>query len=73
MHWHEHTGVTDCGNISAPQNGYVTLTSHTDLGSEARFSCKNGFKLIGIITRRCQLNGRWSFYQPSCHSKHIMS
>ena len=61
-------GLVDCGWTSPPRNGYVTYDSYTTVGSVARFSCRRGYELTGHRTRRCRINGVWSFGRPTCES-----
>ena len=58
--------VVDCGNLTAPDNGSVTLTSGTTFGQTVTYSCNTGFNLVGDSTRTCQANGDWSGSAPTC-------
>ena len=58
----EHGGVT-FDNTKADQ-------ATSPIGTVARFSCNNGFKLVGNSTRQCQPGGHWSGQRtPICQSK----
>ena len=60
------TGNTiDCGTLSSPSNGQVTLTG-TAVGSTATYDCNSGFNLVGNMQRTCQNSGDWSGTQPTC-------
>ena len=41
----------------------------TLFGFAARYSCSVGYKLVGLPTRVCQDNGRWSGIAPVCQRK----
>lgn len=34
--------------------------------SEAKYSCREGFRLEGPATRKCLANGKWSGQDPTC-------
>ena len=51
-----------------PVYGQVQLDGTTE-GSKARYSCNNGFDLIGNSVRKCQSNGRWSGQEPICQRR----
>ena len=57
--------VVDCGNLTAPANGQVTLTE-TTFGRTANYSCNTGYNLVGNSTRTCQETGEWSGSVPTC-------
>ena len=56
----------DCGNLTAPANGQVDLTSGTTFGQTATYSCNTGYNLVGDSTRTCQATGEWSGSVPTC-------
>ena len=41
-------------------------------GSEANYSCIDGYKLVGVTTRVCQDNGEWSDSEPVCNGKYAI-
>ena len=53
--------IVDCGGLSDPANGNVTLTD-TLLGSTATYTCNSGYSLVGDVSVVCQANaaGSWS-------------
>ena len=59
----------ECGVLSNPDNGRVTLTG-TSFGSQATYSCNSGYELNGPITRVCQADG-WSGNDATCEGKRI--
>lgn len=62
--------IIDCGTLTAPQYGIVTLTG-TSPGSIATYHCNNGFVLNGDQERQCSETGVWSGYEPLCEGKTI--
>ena len=61
----------DCGNLPAPNNGAVQITT-TTVGGKAMYQCNTGFDLVGVTTRTCQTNGlsaQWSDTAPQCNRK----
>eukprot|EP00731_Ephydatia_muelleri_P038089 Em0651g1a len=59
----------DCGNLPAPNNGAVQITT-TTVGGKATYQCNTGFDLVGVTTRTCQTNGisaQWSDTAPQCN------
>ena len=52
-------------------NGVVDFVPDTKLDSDAEYSCRRGFKLVGNDVRHCQANGDWSGSQPTCESKEM--
>ena len=55
----------DCGSLTDPANGSVTLTAGTS-GQTATYSCNTGYILVGDSTRTCQATGKWSGSAPTC-------
>ena len=62
------TVAIDCGSLDSPDNGEVRVPG-TQFGFAARYSCNVGFVLVGLRTRVCQINGRWSGEAPTCQCK----
>ena len=58
----------DCGTLSEPQNGALTLGSTTYLGT-ATYTCDTGFVLEGSSSRNCTRFGKWSGRDPTCLGK----
>ena len=58
--------TVDCGTLTDPDNGWVTLTAGTTLGQTATYSCNTGYNLEGNRTRTCQATGNWSESAPTC-------
>ena len=55
----------DCGGLSPPMNGFIQYnTTHYD--SVATYTCRDGFKLVGVSSRMCQKNSQWSNSSPTC-------
>lgn len=57
--------VVQCPSLSSPSNGRVRVSGRTP-GSEARYSCNEGYQLEGSVTRRCLNEGVWSSQEPIC-------
>ncbi len=51
------------------ENGMVVVEDPIQDGSEATYSCDQGFDLEGESRRRCQSDGAWSGEAPSCRGK----
>ena len=64
--------VVDCGALTDPDNGQVTLSNGASLNSEASYSCNIGFAINGTSTRTCQINDQWSGSAPTCESENIV-
>ena len=64
-----HTAVVvDCGNLTSPLQGYVSIAEST-FGSSANYSCFEGYELDGNVTRTCLESGNWSGSDPACNCK----
>ena len=55
----------DCGFLPSPPNGNVELTETTFM-SIAKYSCDEGFALVGNFIRVCLVNSQWSGDEPTC-------
>ena len=53
--------TVECGDLSGPSNGHVSLNRFT-----ATYNCNFGYSLEGDDTRNCLIDGSWSGSQPSC-------
>ena len=58
--------AVDCGTLTNPANGQVTLTAGTTFGQTATYSCNTGYYLVRGSTRTCQATGVWSGSAPTC-------
>ena len=56
----------NCGSLTDPANGHVTLTAGTTFGQTATYSCNTGYNLVGDSTHTCQATGNWSGSAPTC-------
>ncbi|CAI8000473.1 Sushi, von Willebrand factor type A, EGF and pentraxin domain-containing protein 1, partial [Geodia barretti] len=57
--------ISMCSNLEPPQNGNIVTTS-TQFGGKATYSCTEGYQLEGDEVRTCQANGFWSGSAPFC-------
>jgi hypothetical protein len=55
----------ECEVLLDPDFGSVLLTGLA-VWSEAQYSCKDGFSLLGDQTRTCTETGNWTGVQPLC-------
>ena len=60
-----HSIVVDCGSLTSPPNGQVTVST-TTFNSLATYACNTGFTLEGNMQRTCQDSGFWSGTDPTC-------
>ena len=58
--------VLECIDLNDPPNGEVTLPMERIVGSEATYTCNEGFSLSGNSVRSCQTDGQWSGGVPTC-------
>ena len=57
--------AADCGSLTNPANGSVSLTM-TTFGSMASYSCSERSNLLGDAVRTCQADGMWNGIAPVC-------
>lgn len=58
--------AVDCGPLSNPENGLVTV-SGTTFGNTATYTCNsNDYIVLGEPTRDCRDDGRWNCFAPTC-------
>ena len=62
----------DCGPLSDPENGGVSLRG-TTFGSGALYFCNTGFTLTGPSSRLCMANGSWSGEAPVCERECMLN
>ena len=68
--------VIQCA-AEGPRSNVVILNSRAtySFGESIYYSCKDGYKLIGPKSRKCEKNldgsGRWNGYNPLCEGKHF--
>ncbi|XP_065177824.1 uncharacterized protein LOC135808547 [Sycon ciliatum] len=59
-----------CSNPGTPEHGSVTASgANFEYESNARFSCDEGYALIGSAVRQCAENGEWTGSQPVCNAR----
>ena len=64
------SAAVQCGNLSSPLNGQVNVEGNT-FGSQANYSCSEGYVLNGNSTRMCQSDGQWSGSEPTCEGQNL--
>ena len=62
----------NCGPLPNPEKGVVSFQS-TEFLSIARYSCNNGYILMGSPERECMANGKWSGSEPICSGEFAVS
>lgn len=62
----------DCGALENPANGSVDLSEGTRPGARANYSCALGFELVGLPTRTCGGDGKWTGTAPACACEETM-
>ena len=65
------TLAVDCGTLSQPNGGQVSQDG-SSLGSQANYSCSEGYVLNGNSTRVCQVDGQWSGSEPTCEGQSLI-
>ena len=66
---HNYYAALDCGVLSSPLNGNVTIIGGTVYpNGQAIYNCDIGYNLNGSMNRSCLVNG-WSGDDPMCESK----
>ena len=60
--------AVQCDTLNNPTNGEVSAEGNT-FGSQANYSCSEGYVLNGISTRMCQADGQWSGSEPLCEGE----
>ena len=63
--------AVSCGNLSSPVDGEVSADGNT-FGSQANYSCSEGYVLNGNSTRMCQSDGQWSGSEPLCEGQNLL-
>lgn len=63
--------VANCGSLGNPPNGVVTA-ERTVAGSQANYSCNEGYTLNGTTVRVCDMNGQWSENEPTCEGMKLI-
>ena len=70
-HWAANTPIlctaVDCGALVAPLNGAISGDTSTWFGSQASFSCGDGYEVqSGHTMRRCGQDGAWNGQPAIC-------
>lgn len=55
-----------CSYLDPPAGGFIAYTNDQFIGSEAQYSCKEGYLLSGNPTRKCSDNAIWTGSAPEC-------
>ena len=56
---------TECGYPGLPENGLVSTDGGFGFGQIASYSCEEGYRLVGDVTRHCTSQG-WNGSLPYC-------
>lgn len=57
----------NCNSLNEIENGSVELIDkRTTYGARANYKCNDNYTLVGVNTRECQEEGRWSDTTPKC-------
>ena len=59
---------TDCGPPPNVSNAYVSIGPST-VGSERKYSCDEGYDMVGVNRIKCRPIGVWSVPEFSCNGK----
>ena len=57
----------DCGNLTAPTDGEVSMPSGTTINKFAIYECDVGHQIAGHYVRICLGNSSWSDSAPTCN------
>ncbi|XP_053388173.1 E-selectin-like, partial [Mercenaria mercenaria] len=59
--------INDCGRLPPPKNGNITFVQYmTTFGSNATYTCDDGYYIIGSKTKQCEASGSWSTNETRC-------
>ncbi|KAG7457190.1 hypothetical protein MATL_G00243840 [Megalops atlanticus] len=61
--------AVSCEEMDRPSHGLLSCThrfGNFSYGSECKFSCEDGFQLVGSRSVQCTASGEWSAAPPSC-------
>lgn len=62
--------VVNCGDPATPSHGIRDPDPVvTQLSNVVRYSCDEGYELLGSQERTCQSSGEWSGQLPTCRSE----
>ena len=63
----------DCGSPPQLVNGTVDASEGTYYRNVAKFTCNEGFELIGYDSISCQASGNWSTLTAECRSENFIN
>lgn len=58
--------VLGCGDIDPPAHGHVSVSGEVRTGFVARYTCDEGYQLLGDTVRTCDGSLTWSAAVPVC-------
>lgn len=59
--------LVHCGALKAMANGFMRCSDHFNYNSLCRFSCQEGYELVGSDERECLITKNWSGEEPVCN------
>jgi hypothetical protein len=61
--------ITCAPPAAADDSGVLVTVSSSTVGSQAVYSCQEGRRLVGSMTRKCLVSGLWEGGQPDCECR----
>lgn len=61
--------ITCAAPAAADDSGVLVTVTSSTVGSQAVYSCQEGRRLVGSLTRKCLVSGLWEGSQPDCECR----
>lgn len=58
-----------CPVLESIANGSVNNDGIGSWGTKVKYSCDEGYSLVGASSRKCQGNGTWDYMAPMCRGE----